>query len=267
MHPFPTIRRVAVVVAVVLWAVSPVVAQNAADDHPAQYPAADIAVGSRVYGTLCVTCHGPTGSGVSGVDLRRGPIRRGATDAALRAFITAGAPASGMPSFKLEPAELTGLVAFVRAGFDATTSVAPVLGDALRGRSVFEGKGQCLTCHRAGVNGVDSAPDLTEIGRLRTPVALQLSLVDPSRGMQPINRPVRAVKRDGTIITGRRLNEDMYTVQLITTEGRLVSLVKPELREWKVETVSTMPSFKDTLTSAELADLVGYLVSLKGGRP
>ena len=32
--------------------------------------------------------------------------------------------------------------------------------------------------------------------------------------MIPINRPVRAVTRDGKVINGRRLNEDTYTVQL-----------------------------------------------------
>jgi hypothetical protein len=85
--------------------------------------------------------------------------------------------------------------------------------------------------------------------------------------MQPINRPVRAVTRDGRVIAGRRLNEDLFTVQLITNEGKLVSLVKSELKEWTVSTTSTMPSYKDTLSSSELANLVGYLVSLRGARP
>ena len=110
-------------------------------------------------------------------------------------------------------------------------------------------------------------PELTEIGRLRSPAALQRSLVDPTGNMQPINRPVRAVKQDGTVITGRRLNEDLFTVQLVTNEGKLVSLVKPELREWTVSTTSTMPSYRDSLSSSELANLVGYLMSLKGVRP
>jgi hypothetical protein len=56
-------------------------------------------------------------------------------------------------------------------------------------------------------------------------------------------------------------------VQIVTGEGRRVSLVKPELREWQVSTVSTMPSFKGTLTDGELTDLLGYLVSLKGAQP
>jgi putative heme-binding domain-containing protein len=110
-------------------------------------------------------------------------------------------------------------------------------------------------------------PDLSEIGRLRQPAAIERSLLDPTGSMQPINRPVRAVLKDGTVITGRRLNEDLLTVQLITNDGQLVSLVKPELREWTVSTTSTMPSYKDALTPRERADLVAYLVSLKGVRP
>ena len=43
-----------------------------------------------------------------------------------------------------------------------------------------------------------------------------------------------------------------------------MSLVKAELREWSVGMTSPMPSYKDTLTSEELADLLAYLVSLKG---
>jgi putative heme-binding domain-containing protein len=172
-----------------------------------------------------------------------------------------------MPSFRLEPAELSGLVAFIRSGFDTASPGGPALGSAARGRTVFETKGRCLDCHRVFDTGGFSGPDLSDIGRLRQPAALERSLVDPTANMQPINRPVRAVLADGTVITGRRLNEDLVTVQLITPEGRLVSLVKPELREWGVATTSTMPSYTDTLTPEERADLLAFLVSLKGTRP
>ena len=83
--------------------------------------------------------------------------------------------------------------------------------------------------------------------------------------MRPINRPVRAVTRDGVVVTGRRLNEDTYTVQVVTPEGRLVSLVKGELRDWSVSPISPMPSYKDELSADALADLVAYLVSLTDG--
>jgi putative heme-binding domain-containing protein len=242
-------------------------AQAPAQDHPGQYPVAEVAAGQRAYGVYCVGCHGPAGNAMGNVDLRRGPLPRAATDAALRAVITSGFPTSGMPAFKLEPADLNGLVAFIRSGLEAAPVTAPVAGDAARGRSVFETRGNCLGCHRVGNVGQFMGPDLTEIGRLRTPEALLQKLLDPTTTMQPINRPVRAVTADGTTYVGRRLNEDLFTVQIVTNEGRLVSFVKPELREWTVGTVSTMPSYRDTLTEDELVDLVGYLSSLKGGRP
>jgi putative heme-binding domain-containing protein len=230
-----------------------------------QYSPADVAAGSRVYSAVCANCHGPTGAAVGGIDLRRGPLPRAATDAALSAIITNGIPGSAMPAVRLDPHELRALIAFIRVGLDVepkTASVTP--GDAARGRIVFEGPGNCLSCHRVNDKGTYLAPDLTDIGRVRTPVALQRSLIDPTGSMLPINRPVRAVTRDGTVIKGRRLNEDTYTVQLVNEQGRLVSLVKGELREWSVSTVSPMPSYKDTLTPGALADLVAYLASLKG---
>ena len=159
---------------------------------------------------------------------------------------------------------MRGLIAFVRSGPGADANAPPVrLGNAARGRTIFEA--QCLSCHRVGTTGSWAGPDLTDIGAARTPAAIQRSLVDPTGGMRPINRPVRAVTADGTIITGRRLNEDTYTVQLVTTDGRLVSLVKRELRDWSVSQTSPMPSYKDELSADALADLLAYLVSLTDG--
>jgi hypothetical protein len=82
--------------------------------------------------------------------------------------------------------------------------------------------------------------------------------------MMPINRPVRAVTRDGKVINGRRLNEDTYTVQILDDQERLLSLAKADLREFTVLTTSPMPSFKNQLGADDLADLVAYLLSLKG---
>jgi mono/diheme cytochrome c family protein len=66
------------------------------------------------------------------------------------------------------------------------------------------------------------------------------------------------------VIAGRRLNEDTYSVQLIDEQERLVSLLKAELREYTVAKTASMPAYKDTLTQAEVADVVAYLLSLKG---
>ena len=255
------------VVALVVSSVR-IVAGPPAQDHSEPYPAADVAAGAPLYAALCANCHGPAGAGVGSIDLRRGPSARASTDAALSAIITNGIPGAGMPGVRLEPNELRALVAFIRLGLGANANTPPIaLGDAARGRALFEDQGKCLSCHRVNGKGQYSAPDLTEIGSARTPLALQRSLLDPTGSMLPINRPVRAVTRDGTVITGRRLNEDSYTVQLMSDRGRLVSLVKADLREWTVRTISTMPSYKETLTPEALADIVAYLVSLKASQP
>ena len=78
-----------------------------------QYPEADIAYGASIYTAKCVTCHGPQGDGVGGVNLRTGKFRNAATDQDLARFIRAGSPA-GMPPFALDNAEMAGIVAYLR---------------------------------------------------------------------------------------------------------------------------------------------------------
>ena len=209
-------------------------------DHGAQYSQAEIAAGYRVYSSQCVQCHGGNGDGISGVDLRRGVFRRATSDEDLGRVISNGVPGAGMPPFKLEPAELTGVIAFIRAGFDQTASVR--VGDPLRGRTLYEGKGACASCHRVGGRGALTAPDLSGIGLVRTVAALQRSLVEPATAMVPANRPLRIVTKSGESVDGRRLNEDTYTVQLIDEQERLVSLVKADLLEYELAKASPMPS-------------------------
>ena len=81
-------------------------------------------------------------------------------------------------------------------------------------------------------------PDLSDIGAIRKPAAIQLSLMQPSTAMQAINRPVRFVTRDGRTVEGRRLNEDTATVQLIDRQGQLVSLSKSDIRDTQLGTKS-----------------------------
>ena len=68
--------------------------------------------------------------------------------------------------------------------------------------------------------------------------------------------------RSGETIRGRRLNEDTYTVQLIDSDERLRSLVKADLVEYEVSLTPIMEP--TTLSSDEVADLIGYLLSLRG---
>ena len=259
MFPFKFLPTAWLSLLVLIFAV-PASAQLLNQDHPGQYTQEDIAAGSRLYSSQCNQCHGRDGDQVSGIDLRRGSFRRSVTDEDLARVITSGTSA-GMPPFKLQPSELTGIVAYIRARFDTTASVR--VGDASRGRAIFEGKGACGTCHRVAGRGPLSAPDLSDIGIARAPAALERSLRDPSSAMLPINRPVRIVTKDGRIIQGRRLNEDTYTVQVLDQEERLMTIAKRDVRAFDIDTKSPMPAYAGRLTPEEIADVVAYLLTLK----
>ena len=258
MHRVVCVQRVSA--CVVMWLVG-FGGAGGAQDH-GEYEQADIEYGLSVYGAQCATCHGESGDAIAGVDLRSGQLRRAASDRELRQLIRTGIPDTGMLAFDLDTAEMTGIIAYLRNMNYETDVVA--LGDAARGRRVFEGRGDCARCHRVQGRGPRLAPELTGIGKVRAPSALRRSLLDPTGTMQPINRPVELVTADGTRVTGRRLNEDTYTVQLIDEQERLRSFDKAELREYTVLTVSPMPAYADQLSAEELADVLAYLVSLKG---
>ena len=237
--------------------------EAAAQEHAGQYSQAEIELGSRIYGSNCALCHGVNGESVPNVDLRSGKFRKAVSDEDLARLIATGVPGTAMPPHKFQNTELAGIVAYVRTMRNAGATVIAA-GDAGRGKVIFEGNGTCRNCHRVNGQGSRVAPDLSEIGTVRSADALQHSLLDPTANMRPINRPVRAVTKDGKVINGRRLNEDTYSVQLIDAQERLVSLAKADLKEYSVGKASLMPSYKDKLSAQELADVVAYLQSLKG---
>ena len=235
--------------------------QAHAQDHT-EYDPADIEYGLSVYRSQCVTCHGDTGDGIAGTNLRSGQFRRAGSDRELRGVISNGIPDTGMLAFDLDTAEMTGIVAFLRNPNYEVDAIT--LGDAGRGQAIFDGKGDCLSCHRVKQRGPRGSPDLTAIGTARPPSALRRSLLDPTGTMRPIDRPVELVTNDGERVNGRRLNEDTYTVQIIDDQGRLRSFDKDRLQQFTVGTESPMPSYEDLLDEQELADVLAYLVSLKG---
>ena len=231
--------------------------------HPEDYSPADIAHGARIYSENCDRCHGANGTGVDGVDFRSGKFRNADTDRQLAMVIGRGFPTAGMPPFALDTADMTGVIAYIR-NINNLDRGSIKSGNADHGRSVFEGKGTCLSCHRVKDKGSRKAPDLSDIGATRSAGTIERALTDPQEQLFPINRAVHIVTREGNTINGHRLNEDTYTVQLTDDEGRLISLAKSDLREYTISTKAAMPSFKGELTQDELADLVSYLLTLKG---
>jgi hypothetical protein len=105
---------------------------------------------------------------------------------------------------------------------------------------------------------------LTAVGAVRTAAALERALVGGQNATLPINKPVRIVTNRGEQVTGRRLNEDTFTVQVVDEQQRLRSFDKTTLRELTVLDEPLMPSYADAFDERERADIVSYLLTLKG---
>lgn len=248
--------QVPVVLVCLLAAASSLLAQQ-------QYTPVEAEIGRQLFTNNCVSCHGPEGDEVQGVDVGHGHFRLASSDTDLMRIMRSGIPGTGMPPNNLSQEQAKAIVAYLRTVAASAASNTIPAGDINRGKTIFEGKGECLNCHRVAGVGSRLGPDLSGIGRLRRSMELQSALLEPAAEVRPNNRFIRAVTQKGTAITGRLLNQDTFTVQLLDSKEQLVSLSRSDLRELSFVTNSPMPSYQDKLSSQDVADVVSYLASLK----
>ena len=218
--------------------------------------------GARLYFAYCSACHGSEGNSVPGVDFRSGKFRRASSDDDLMLIVLRGIPGTAMPPNNFGGSELRAIVSYIRSLQGLHLEALP--GDTHRGQVIFEGRGDCMNCHRVNGKGSYAATDLSDIGMIRSIDYLKKSLIDPAISDVPEHRRIRATTQDGAVISGRRLNEDTFTLQIIDNRGNLISLLKPKLKTYEAVKGSTMPSYQNRLSPEELDDLVRYLYSLKG---
>ena len=140
--------------------------------------------------------------------------------------------------------------------------VTEAQGDAARGQALVEGRGGCLVCHAIEVAGGLVAPDLSDIGSRRRSGELRDSLLDPNAEVRTENRFVDAHLTGGPTVRGRLLNQDSFSVQILSMDERLTAISKSDLEELEFID-SPMPSFRDRLTPQELNDVVRYLTTLR----
>jgi putative heme-binding domain-containing protein len=243
-------------ISALLLVCAPLFAQHA-------YTTGDVEGGGRLFRANCTVCHGPDGDFIPGVDFSRGRFKRATDDDDIVEIILKGIPGTGMPSHNFTEMQAGTIVAYLRSLPSAGRSTLPG-GNAARGKAIVESKGGCLSCHRVLGNGSRLGPDLTDIGIQRRIVELEQSLVDPDAEIQPDNRFVKVVTKDGTETIGPLLNIDTLTLQMMDSQEHLRFFQKADLREYSLIKKSPMPSYKSKLTTQELADVVTYLVSLKG---
>ena len=219
----------------------------------------------QTFASMCAGCHGLDGSGT-----QRAPnIAVGARIQSLSAdevyrIVSDGVPGEGMPSFRsLGDARIRLLVDYIQQLQGSKTTV-PLPGDAARGKEIFFGPGGCSSCHMVRGEGGFIAPDLSDYGATHGSDEIRSAITRPD-ARTAVSRQVTAVANDGQQYRGVIRNEDNFSLQLLSADGKFYFLSKAGLRHIARDTNSMMPSdYGSKLAPGQLDDLVKYLASISG---
>lgn len=229
---------------------------------------AELARGEQVFASTCVTCHGMEGDAIPNIDLGTGKFRRPYTDRELIRVIRTGIPGTAMPANQISEQQAALVVGYLRWASGVSTPMVldateGVSGNVSNGKTLYDGKGACATCHRVQGIGGYLGPDLSGIGAVRQPMELERALTDPDATIRPGDGIARVTTSDGAVVVGRLSGEDANSLHLVLQDGEQMSFRKSDVR-WEVPKTSGMPSYVSTLTTQEIADIVNYLSTLNG---
>jgi cytochrome c oxidase cbb3-type subunit 3 len=227
---------------------------------------ADLLNGEKLFEVHCALCHGRKGVGQRGPMLTRAKLSRAPDDTALLKILEDGIRGTEMPGAgAMSDREIRQTAAYVRSL--GKVPIKPVPGDAAHGAEIYRGKGNCAGCHSIHGEGGVEGPDLSVIGESRSAAYLRESLVNPGAAVPEGYLLVTVVPNNGQRVTGVRVNEDSFSIQVRDSSGRSHSFWKKDLAQVdKQKGKSPMPSYQGQLSDAELTDLVAYLASLKEGK-
>lgn len=245
---------------------------------PTLAAAADRLDSELLFKLHCAHCHGPRGEGGRGPTLAVAKLSRANSDEAVIKIIENGIPGTEMPWSFLENDQLQVLARWVRQL--GQSPVAVVRGNVEHGRQLYFERGNCASCHALRGAGGVAGPDLAEIGLRRGADYLRRALVDPEADVPenfgryrwhtviPDNYlQVRVVTPARQEMTGVRLNEDAFNIQIRETTGKIRSFAKADLAELHKDWgKSAMPSYRDVFSTAELDDVVAFLLSQRGAK-
>ena len=228
----------------------------------------DVRMGRQQFQAQCTTCHGLNATGGDegvGPDLTTGQFRHADTDAGLYQVIRNGIRGTAMIGLSAESTDQSvwQLVTYLRSL--NLTADGPV-GSPTIGQTLFTEKGGCARCHMVDGTGGRLGPDLSFVGDRRNPDELQTDLVDPDAEVTPRWWTMKVTGSDGRQFEGLRMNEDTFSFRIMDADEALRSFSK--YGPWSYERIqtSTMPTYSQSLTTAERNDLVAYLFSLRRDR-
>ncbi len=145
---------------------------------------------------------------------------------------------------------------------DAIAAYKAVLdrpGDVARGRLLF--RKHCALCHRLEGAGEQIGAELVGI-RERGPEFLLVNILDPNREVLPKFVVYQAQTEDGRSVTGMIQSETATSVTIRRADGSNETILRTNLETLRGTGLSFMPEgFEKSLSVAEMADLIGYLLA------
>jgi putative heme-binding domain-containing protein len=221
------------------------------------------AAGRTLYNQNCTNCHGldaAAGDRAPALAAQRSYNRT--SDQDLFDAITKGIPGTGMPAVGLSTDDSWRIVAYIRS-LRASAVDFPPDGNVAQGEAIYNGKGQCSSCHTIGGRGGLIGPDLTNLAARSTVRRIREALTVAKPHPPGGYRPVTVNLKDGSTIRGVLKNENNFSFQILGTDDQLHLLSSDEIERLDRDSASLMPSDYDKrLTGEELADLVAYLSRL-----
>ncbi len=156
------------------------------------------------------------------------------------------------------------------SGLDPSDPLAPYRvslagGNAERGQQIFFTRSDvsCQRCHKIAGRGGDVGPDLSQIAAMKDRNYLLEAVLQPSAQIAKGFETVTVALEDGRLMSGVLRGEDDATLQLVTPEGRLLTIDKSNIDE-RASGPSAMPdTVAKFLSKSELRDLIEYLATLK----
>lgn len=226
--------------------------------------------GQTEYQSNCAGCHGLDGrGGEHAPDIATVQRVQQLTDADLLRTMRDGIPATGMPAFgsRLTSEQLGKVAAYLRR-LQGEGHTAPLPGNPDSGRRLFFNKAGCSECHMVGGQGGFIAEDLSSYANTHSIEQTREAILNPNVNLDPHHPIATVVTNNGQRYTGIIRNEDSSSMQLQARDGTFLLLQKSRLASITREKQSFMPGdYASKLSTAEINDLIGYLVQIAATHP
>lgn len=264
MRPIAAVRmiryfRTDVITAIVLGLCA-VAGQAQTVKGPAVKPGAKL--GKQLFASNCAACHGIDGKGSERApNIADAPAMKSHSDSEIFGIIHDGISGTGMPAFHaLSTAQIHAIVAHLRALEGPSQNVA-VTGNAEKGKTLFFGNAECSRCHTVAGEGGLTAQDLSEYARGHGPDQVRAAILHPAPSGRM--RPVKVTLRGGQQYEGLLRNEDNFSFQLQTADGRFHFIAQSDVEKTEAAPNLVMPSdYGSRLNTTEVDDLIAYLTKV-----